>query len=570
MVKQWQRQPYARIREGGRDAPYKEIRVVNPARGLNLLIADILANDKEATAGSRNLEYVEGGAPRKRMGYLRQGTGLTNAPRGLGQFISEDDNYPITADGDTLKKLESGSWNALSGVTVDATANISITNIFEKTYAWDGVNGGVVYDGTTVARPGTMPRARFSVIYKGYHVASGVRGQPFRLYWSSVTNTSLFTNNVVPANPETIGINDAANVPGATVFSSSDATVRAIDINKDDGQDVVGLGFFQDVLIVFKENSIYQLYLNAEGGFVVERISSSYGAVCHGAIASVENDCYFLTDKGVYVLGNEPNYFASIRTNELSSRVKPLLERINPAQYERCRGFYFDDRYFLSIPLDDSDTCNAMVVYDRRFYAWMYWTNISAQDMYVFKDKDNDGAKHFYFTDYETAFVQEFIPGTYRDNDEAIDAIFITRAFEGKMIDREKYWYVIRPIFRLTTGAVTMSYITERGSEGQSVPINPTEIGGLGLDQFGALQFGTSQTDTYSDSDLGLPGSTGGESSSTDYTHTVYDIGVGLDSRTLKVKFENSGIDETFTLLGWAILYQEKDHARFDGASTIR
>ena len=75
-MKQWNRQPYARIRAGGNDAPYQEIRVLNPSRGLNLLIADILANDKEATQGTKNIEYVEGGAARKRMGYVAVGDGL--------------------------------------------------------------------------------------------------------------------------------------------------------------------------------------------------------------------------------------------------------------------------------------------------------------------------------------------------------------------------------------------------------------------------------------------------------------------------------------------------------------
>lgn len=568
---QWRRQPYARIRQGGADIPYKEIRVINPSRGLNLLIADILANDKEATQGTKNIEYVEGGAARKRMGYISAGAGLTNPPRGIGEYISEAANYPITCDGNTLKKLVNGVWAALSGVTVDASANITLTSLSQKTYAWDGINGGVVFDGATVTRPGTMPRAKASVIYKAYHVAFGVEGQPFRLYFSSISNPSLFTNNIVPSDPEDVAINDVTQVPGATVFTSTDATVRAIDINKNDGQKVVGVGFFQDVLVIFKEKSIYQLYFNAENGFVVERITSSYGAVSHGAIASVENDCYFLTEKGVYVLGNEPNFFASIRTNELSSRIKTLLQRINPEQYERCRAYYTDDRYFLSVPLDQNDTCDAMIVYDRRFYAWAYWTNINANDMLYFKDKDNDGRYFFYFTSYNEAEVFEFTPGSYNDNGTAIEAVFITRAFDGKAIDREKYWYVLRPVFRLTTGNVQVSYITERGSEGRPVSVNPSSSGGLGVDQFASLLLGTSQQDTYTDADLGLEGSSGTtESSETDYTHTVFDLGVTLDSRTLKVKFLNNGLNETFTLLGWALLYQEKDHARFDGAYTIR
>lgn len=569
-MQSWNRQPYARIRQSGQDAAYAEVRVINPSRGLNLLIADILANDKEATQGTKNIEYVEGGAARKRMGYSVVGTGLVNPPKGLSSYMSESANYVISSDAGVMKKFQSGVWSALTGsVTLDTGANITMTPLFQKTYAWDGVSGGIVFDGTSVTRPGTMPRAKFSVIYKGYHVAAGVPGQPFRLYFAPSKEPSRFTRLNPASDPNDISLNDATNVPGATVFTGDD-TPRAIDINKNDGQKVTGLGFFQDVLIVFKESSIYQLSFNDANGFVVERISSSYGCVNHTSIASVENDCYFLTEKGVYVLGNEPNYYAAIRTNELSSRIKPLLQRINPAQYERCRAYYYDDRYFLSVPLDSNTTCNAVIVYDRRFYAWAYWDNINAETMFSFKDKDGDGKTHFYFTEYGAADMCEFIPNTYNDKGQAIEATFITRSFEGKKVERQKYWYVLRPIFRLTTGAVQVSYITENGSQGRPVALAPSLTGGLATDEFGALMWGTSQQDTFTDGDLGLSGSDDTESSETDASHTVFDIGVNIDSRTLKVKFTNNGINETFTLLGWVLLYQEKDIANFDGAYTIR
>lgn len=568
-MKQWTRQPNSRIRQASPNAQYQEIRVINPSRGLNLLIADILSNDKEATIGTKNIEYVEGGAARKRMGYVAVGTGLTQPPKGLSQYLSEASNYPMSTDNGVLKKYQSGVWTSLGGVTVDPTANITMTPLYQKTYVWDGVSGGTVWDGTSFTRPGTMPKAKASVIYKGYHVAFGAAGQPFRLYFSPIAEPSRFVRAAAVGGGG-IELNDATNVPGATVFTG-DNTAQAIDINKNDGQAVTGLGFFQDVLIVFKEKSIYQLYFNASGSFVVERISSSYGAVNHGAIASVENDCYFLTDKGVYVLGNEPNFYAAIRTNELSSRVKTLLQRINPAQYERCRGYYHDDRYFLSVPLDSNTTCNAMVVYDRRFYAWSYWDNIRAESLYVFKDKQGDNAYHFYFTEYGSANMCEFTPNAYNDKGAKITATFITRAFEGKQVDRQKYWYTLRPIFRLTTGDVRISFITENGSEGKPVSLAPILTGGMGVDQLGALLFGTSQQDTYTDTDLGIiAGSSSSSSSETDTSHSVYDIGVGIDSRTLKVKFENDGINETFTLLGWVLLYQEKDIGRFDGNYTIR
>lgn len=561
--------PYGKVRQSSPNAPYDEIRVLNPSRGLNLLIADILANDKEATQGTKNIEYVEGGAARKRIGYTTLGSGLGAAPRGLSQYMSETANYLITSDAGVLKKYQSGTYSTLTGVTVDTSANISMTALWQRTYAWDGVNGGVVFDGSTVTRPGTMPKAKASVIYKGYHVAFGAPGQPFRLYFSPIAEPSRFTR-AAAVGGGAIELNDATNVPGATVFTG-DNTAQAIDINKNDGQYVTSLGFFQDVLIVFKEKSIYQLYFNASGSFVVERISSSYGAVCHGATASVENDCYFLTDKGIYVLGNEPNFYAAIRTNELSSRVKTLIQRINPAQYDRCRGYYYDDRYFLAVPLDSNTTNSAVIVYDRRFYAWAYWDNIRADSFYAFKDRDNDGTTKLYFTEYGSPNICYFTPNVYNDKGAAIDATFITRAFEGKMVDHEKFWYVIRPIFRLTTGNVTISFITENGSQGRPIAVNPSTSGGLGTDMYGDLLLGTSMEDTYTDADLGIGGgSSSVVSSETDTSHAVYDLGIGLDSRTLKVKFNNNGLNETFTLLGFVVLYQTKDIGRFDGNYTFR
>jgi len=282
MANEWNRQPRFKIASGGGgSAPYSEIRVINPSRGLNLLIADILSNDKEGTLGTKNVEYVEGGAVRKRMGYVAVGSGLGASPKGLASYTSEGANYPITCDNGVLKKYQSSVWTTLAGaVTLDVNANITLTSLFQKTYAWDGVNGGVVYDGTTVTRPGTMPKAKYSVIYKGYHVATGVDGQPFRLYFAPVGEPSRFTRGGAAPTDGSPDLTSAAGVPGATVFAG-DTTPQAIDINKNDGQRITGLGFFQDVLIVFKENSIYQLYFNSSNGFVVERISSSYGCVAH-------------------------------------------------------------------------------------------------------------------------------------------------------------------------------------------------------------------------------------------------------------------------------------------------
>ena len=51
----WTQQPQHRLRAGSANARYNDIRVMNPSRGLNVLVADILANDKESTYGTKNI-----------------------------------------------------------------------------------------------------------------------------------------------------------------------------------------------------------------------------------------------------------------------------------------------------------------------------------------------------------------------------------------------------------------------------------------------------------------------------------------------------------------------------------
>lgn len=331
----------------------------------------------------------------------------------------------------------------------------------------------------------------------------------------------------------------------------------------------MGIGFFQDSMIVFKERSIYEFTFDNTGQPIVQRISNVYGTIAHNSIVSVENDLYFLTDKGVFVLGNEPNYYAAIRTNELSSRVRTLLARATADALERTQATYYDDKYFLSIPLDGEDYNNAMIVYDRRFYSWMYWDNINAGDLLIFQDKDVDNRTHFYFSSNQDATIKEFIQGLYSDDGQAIEAVFVTKAFDGKALDHEKYWYTVRPILRNATGTINLTLIADEITYERTIPLSSDFAGGIGNDLYGGLMFGTSGTQSYSEDQLGLTVSSGVVVNVRN-SNAIYDISANIDSRTLKLRFTNNGIGENFVLLGWVLLYQVKDIDRFDGNYTIR
>ena len=147
-----------------------------------------------------------------------------------------------------------------------------------------------------------------------------------------------------------------------------------IDIDKDAGDRVTGLIEYQDAIIVFKERSIWSITLAASGDIViptVKMIMRGVGCVSHRTIKYVENDVFFLSRRGVYTLGNEPNFLNVLRTNEVSARVRPLFETLTAAQLEQSCAIYASNKYRLSYPASTADKNTKEIIYDRERLSWM-------------------------------------------------------------------------------------------------------------------------------------------------------------------------------------------------------
>lgn len=295
-------------RRDSADLPAKKVRppqrlvVMNPSKGLNTLVSPSLIDDKEFS-DMQNMEYDEGGVIRKRAGYVAAGDALTDA-RGLGAYSTEASNYMVTVDNGTVKYRTTGNWSSATGSTITPDTDVCMTQARLKLYIWNGTDGGVVFDGSAVTSPGTLPKASFSVYYQNKHIAAGVPGQPSRLYISNLTNASDFTVTTGGTQPQPDSTNDAENsqpnVPGATVFAGTPALTEAnvIDIRKNDGDKITALGVFQDVLIVFKERAIYQVTFDSSGNPTVTPITYATGCISHKSVVNVENDISFMSREG--------------------------------------------------------------------------------------------------------------------------------------------------------------------------------------------------------------------------------------------------------------------------------
>lgn len=552
-------------RRGNQDIPAKKVKppqrlvVMNPSKGLNNLVSPSLIDNKEFS-DLLNIEYDEGGVLRKRAGYVTAGDTLS-AARGLGVYATESSNKMVTVDSGTVKYRTSGNWTAATGSTITAGYDVSMTQARLKLYIWNGVDGGVVFDGSAVTSPGTLPKAKFSVYYQNKHIASGVDGQPSRLYISNIANASDFTVATGGTQPQPDNTNDSENgnpnVPGATTFSGTPSLTEAnvLDIRKNDGDKITALGVFQDVLIVFKERAIYQVTFDSSGNPTVTPVTYATGCVSHRSVVNIENDMSFMSREGHRVLGNEPQFFTAIRTQVLSIRINPVMDSIAKLYYSRCNGVYWENKYIMAFPTGTSSSIAKTMTYDRRFQAYSVWTNFNAQAMVRFIDS-SDNTEDLYFLDDGGTQVYKVVAGTYSDDGSAIEAYVISKAQDLGNPDITKFWVDLRLIFRRLNGTVDLTVYSDDGTTVGSTQIGSGALRGLGMNMLGSFGLGED-----------------GETSDGDNVSTFVDnplsIGLNLDSRTIKYKIYNNRVNENFVLLGEVYAYYPKSHYVFDSSRKI-
>ncbi len=550
-------------RRSNTDIPSKKVKppqrlaVMNPSKGLNNLVSPSLIDNKEFS-DMQNMEYDEGGVIRKRAGYVAAGNALT-AARGLGTFSTESSNYMVTIDGTQLKYRTTGNWSTATGDTFTAAKDTAFTQARLKLFIWNGSDGGAYFDGSAVTRPGTMPKAKFSVYYQNKHIAAGVDGQPSRLYISNLTNAADFTVTTGGTQPQPDSTNDSENgnpnVPGATVFAGTPALTEAnvLDIRKNDGDKITALGVFQDVLIVFKERSIFQVTFDSSGNPTVTPVTYATGCVSHKSVVNIENDISFMSREGHRVLGNEPQFFTAIRTQVLSIRIQPSMDAINKQYYSRCNGIYFDNKYILAYPVGSSAISKTMT-YDRRFQAYSLWTNFNAQSMVRYIDTSNN--EDLYFLDDGGTQVYKRVTGTYNDNGAAIEAYIVSKAQDLGNPDITKFWVDLRLIFRRLSGQITFTVYQDDGVTVGTAVIGTISSRGMGLNMLGTVI-------------LGVDGEAPSTTTTSSFIDNPQSIGLNLDSRTIKYKIYNNRIDENFVLLGTIYAYYPKSHYVFDSSAKI-
>jgi len=147
----------------------------------------------------------------------------------------------------------------------------------------------------------------------------------------------------------------------------------------------VGLhSFSEDNLMVFNRNSIHLVTNTTSIQAASARLlTNEVGCVARQSIIQVGNQVIFLSDNGVYSTQFFDEYNLRGTETPLSEAINLTIKRINKSHWDKSVAVYFDNRYFLAVPLDDSTKNNAIIIYNFLNKQWESIDQVNDTDFHI-------------------------------------------------------------------------------------------------------------------------------------------------------------------------------------------
>ena len=216
---------------------------------------------------------------------------------------------------------------------------------------------------------------------------------------------------------------------------------------------IVGFhSFSDDKLVVFNRNSVHIVANSLDlGSSVSQLITNEVGCLARDSIQQIGNSMIFLSDNGVYGLDFIDLYNLRGQDVPLSASIEGTIKRINKEYASKAKSVYFNNRYYLAVPLDDSTTNNALLIYNFLNKQWESIDSINDPEWQYSEltvagegDKrsvyaiNRNGGVHRYESrsdDRDLYIVQ--VDGTVTNSQ--VSSSVITRMFNLNSLDRKKW-----------------------------------------------------------------------------------------------------------------------------------
>ncbi len=391
-------------------------------------------------------------------------------------LVVADGLYKYTPDTEAL----SAKVSFPAGQTISATDEVELYQAqgIGYVYILRGFDKSVLrWDGaSTIAVPGVSshtnyPNSRHALYYGNRHIVQTDR---------NTISVSHYLRDNAWSNLDVFTINDG----------SSDTLVAIAPWTLNE-------------FVIFMRNSIFYaaagVGANAAGDQAqeadsyIKSLATDIGCIAKGSIVQAGGGIIFLSDNGVYILnpagagngaGNTPEGMRLLTISEpLSAPISDVIARINFNAVDGAVAAYWENRYYLAVPLDNSTVNNTVLVYNFLNKAWesvdTYNPNQTIEDFVV--AKKGNRRRMFMVDENQGLFLLEelewdefgnstgtpvlpfYIPETLSAlafQPVQIDAELITRAYSFQT-NREKRFSSIQADVEFTAGsAIDVSFIT--------------------------------------------------------------------------------------------------------------
>ena len=186
------------------------------------------------------------------------------------------------------------------------------------------------------------PKGEFMELHYDRLWIAGDKDNPDRVYFS------------------TAGLN-GADIEDFTVPLADEEEVNMhggfIDVRSYDGGKIIGMKVIFNSVVLFKNKTAYKIYGSNPSNYQLVEIFSCNGAIADNSICVGDNGAYFLNKDGIY-------YFDGTNTTLISQKIKNTIAKMNKNYASKSVATYFNSKYYIAIPLEDSTENNCLIIYD--------------------------------------------------------------------------------------------------------------------------------------------------------------------------------------------------------------
>jgi hypothetical protein len=260
-------------------------------------------------------------------------------------------------------------------------------------------------------------------------------------------------------------------------------------------------GFYDDSLVVLNRNSIH-LVAQTQGSLsdtVVKELTGEVGCLARKSVVMQANNMLFLADEGIYGLTFLNDYNLRGTEEPLSKNIQPYIDRINKNLAGNSVAVYFNNRYYIAVPLDsvaggnDASGNNAVLIYnflnkgwesldtygDSRFLIKNFITASAGVRNNLYAVSSNGGLHQIDASDSSV----DRLSVTNEDTGvvtPTINSYVTSRGYDFKTLERKRFTDAQVQMQNLSgeTGEYDIAFATEDPDSAESIGTTTTFLGG--------------------------------------------------------------------------------------------